>query len=464
LHWVRTLKKETRILVVDDQIGMRKSLVILFRKEGFHTEEAENGEKAIRYLQKEKYDIIVTDMKMSPGTGLEVLYYVKECCPDTDVIIMTGYGTVDSAVLAMKMGAFDYIAKPFKNDEILHRVSKSAYRREASQNLSSSYKKKAPLETDNSPYWGSSGAMRELAEMVQKVSRADISVLITGETGTGKSLFARTIHSLSSRAAKPFITVNCASIPENLLESELFGHEKGAFTGALIERKGLFEAAEGGTLLLDEIGTMPVNMQAKLLDVLQEKSVRRIGSNRSKPINVRILAATNTDLVKAINNGSFRSDLYYRLRVAQIHIPPLREHPEDIPLLARHFLESSCKEHGKAEMQLSPDALEFLLQYDFPGNVRELANSISGAVAFSEHQTITGQDLALTLTNSLFEVPGQSPPKKEAQSYSIEEWEIVLITESIEKNSGNLTKVCSELRIGRTTLWRKMKKYNIAIK
>ena len=449
-----------KILVLDDQIGMRRSLGILLRKEGFHTDEAENGKQAISYFERGPYDLVITDLKMSPGTGLDVLYFVKERHPNTDVIIMTGYGTVDSAVLAMKMGAFDYILKPFKNEEILHRVRKSMNHLETTRELSSLHKR-GTSEKSKVPLLGNSTAIKEIVAVMHKISNLDISILLTGETGTGKSLIAKTIHSLSSRADKPFISINCASVPDNLLESELFGHEKGAFTGALLERKGLFEAAEGGSILLDEIGSMPFPMQAKLLDVLQDRAIRRIGSNKSKAINVRVITATNTDIIKAIDNGLFRNDLYYRIKVAHIHVPPLRDHAEDIPSLGNHFLESIGKELNKPDLEFSLEALEFLLHYKFPGNVRELANAISGAAAVAVSNIISVQDLALTLTNSLTEMPTPIPPERDLHPNSLEEWEKELIVESLKKNPSNLTKVCSELRIGRTTLWRKMKKYNI---
>lgn len=448
------------ILVIDDQMGMRKSLGILLRKEGFHAEEAENGKQAISYFEKGSYDLVITDMKMSPGTGLDVLYYVKERHPSTDVIIMTGYGTVDSAVLAMKMGAFDYILKPFKNEEILHRVRKSMNHLETVKELSS-LNKGITSESGKFPILGNSAAIKEIVAIMHKIANLDISILITGETGTGKSLIAKTIHSLSSRADKPFISINCACIPENLLESELFGHERGAFTGALLERKGLFEAAEGGSLLLDEIGSMPFPMQSKLLDVLQDRGVRRIGSNKTKVMDVRVIAATNTDLVNAIDNGSFRGDLYYRLKVAHIHVPPLRDHAEDIPFLAKHFLGSIIKDLNNTGFEFSPEALDFLQHYKFPGNVRELANAISGVAAVGTGNIISAQDLALTLTSSLFEIQTPIPSEKDSQPNSLDEWEKELIIESLKKNPGNLTRVCSELKIGRTTLWRKMKKFNI---
>lgn len=449
-----------KILVIDDQIGMRKSLGILLRKEGFHTEEAENGKQAIACFEKGPFDLVIADMKMSPGTGLDVLYYVKQQHPHTDVIIMTGYGTIDSAVLAMKLGAFDYLLKPFKNEEILHRVRKSVNHLETVKELSLLHKT-ATAESRQMPVLGVSPVIKEIGAIMRKVSNLDIPLLITGETGTGKSLIARSVHSLSTRAHKPFISINCASVPENLLESELFGHEKGAFTGALLERKGLFEAAEGGTILLDEIGSMPFSMQAKLLDVLQDRAVRRLGSNKSKAINARVMAATNTDLISAIDNGTFRSDLYYRIKVAHIHVPPLREHAEDIPLLAGHFLEQAKKDMNIAELEFSPEAFTFLRHYAFPGNVRELANAISGVAAVASGNTILPQDLALTLTRSLFEIQPPISSEKETSPNSLDEWEKELIIESIKKHPGNLTKVCSELKIGRTTLWRKMKKYNI---
>jgi two-component system, NtrC family, response regulator AtoC len=448
-----------KILVLDDHIGMRKSLSILLRKEGFHTEEAENGKQAMTYLEKNSYDLVITDLKMSPGTGLDVLYYVKERHPRTQVVIMTGYGTIDSAVLAMKIGAFDYILKPFKNEEILHRVRKAMNHLETTKDISC-LQKRASSE-NRVLVLGNSVAMKEILAMVNKVAKTEISVLITGETGTGKSLIARAIHSLSSRAKQPFIVINCASVPENLLESELFGHEKGAFTGAFIERKGLFEAAEGGSILLDEIGSMPFSMQAKLLDILQDRAVRRIGSNRSRTINVRILAATNTDLAKAIDSGSFRSDLYYRIKVAHIHVPPLRDHAEDISLLANHFLECIAEELNKPDLEFSPEALEFLRRCKFPGNVRELGNAISGCAALSSGNIISVQDLSLALTNRSSEIPLAAPSIHDDGSNSLEEWEKERIIQSIRKNAANLTKVCAELKIGRTTLWRKMNKYGI---
>ncbi len=444
-----------KILVIDDQDGMRRSLVILLRKEGYAVEEAENGERAIAHLGSGQFDLVITDLKMSPGTGLDVLYYVLERHPQTDVIIMTGYGTVDSAVLAMKLGAFDYIVKPFKNEEILHRVRKSLAHRESEREIAVLHTKK-DIEIS---ILGDSDATKTLIAMIRKIALVDLTALISGETGTGKNLVAKTVHSLSSRSGKPFVAINCSAIPEHLLESELFGHAKGAFTGAILERQGLFGAADGGTLFLDEIGAMPYAMQAKLLDVLQEHTIRRLGENKQRTVDVRIIAATNRDLEQAIEDGTFREDLYYRIKVTRVHIRPLREKPDDIPVLTRHFLDDVRILHQKPDIDLSPDALEFLLRYDFPGNVRELQNIITSAAALATGSLITVPDLSLGFTNQLFDVSVGTTG--EANPGTLEEWEKDIIVKSIERNNHNLGKVCSELGTSRTTLWRKMNKYGI---
>lgn len=449
---------KAKILVVDDQSGMRRSLAILLKKEDFHVEEAGDGEQAVACLSGGSFDIVITDLKMSPGTGLDVLYYIKDKHPRTDVIIMTGYGTVDSAVLAMKMGAFDYIAKPFKHEEILHRVNKSISYRETRRELDS-FTKGSDAWKGYPPIIGKSMQIKDVNSLIGKIAKVDLPVLITGETGTGKNLIAKTIHSLSPRSDMPFISINCAAVPEYLLESELFGHTKGAFTGALLDRKGLFEEAEGGTLLLDEIGNMPYAMQSKLLDVLHDRSIRRVGSNKSKEVNVRIIAATNTDILQSIREGKFREDLYYRIKVTHIHVPPLRERHMDIPILSDHFLEKLCTEFGKPGLRLSREAADFISRYDFPGNVRELHNIISNAVAISSGPEITLQDLSLSFTSGIFDVACVKDEINKPNT--LEEWERDLIIKSIRKHSHNLGSVCTELGIGRTTLWRKMKKYNI---
>jgi len=341
-----------RILVIDDQAGMRRSLAILLRKENYEVAEAKNGQHATSFLAETTFDLVITDLKMSPGTGLDVLFFVRERLPMTQVIVMTGYGTVESAVIAMRMGAFDYLSKPFKNEEILHRVSKAITRLETQKVIDGLGKDNVSSASD-SPLIGVSPAVLGLRDLIAKLARVDLPVLITGETGTGKNLVAHTIHSNGPRSNRPFVSVNCAGVPDNLLQSELFGHVKGAFTGAFIERRGLFLEADGGTLLLDEIGSMPVAMQAKLLDFLQDQSVRPVGSNRQFKIDARVIAATNTDLAQAISDGSFREDLYYRIRVAHIHIPPLRERPEDIPYLIQHALQKLRREFKRPNLDIS---------------------------------------------------------------------------------------------------------------
>ncbi|MGD2080098.1 MAG: sigma-54 dependent transcriptional regulator [Nitrospirota bacterium] len=439
-----------KILVVDDQAGMRRSLAILLKREGFHIAEAENGARAMELLERESFDLVITDLKMSHGSGLDVLRHVKEKNLMADVIIMTAYGTVDTAVEAMKIGAYDYIAKPFNHEEILHRVRKSVSHGEINREQQILSKGLA------SGIIGESRAITEMVSLINKIAIVDIPVLITGETGTGKNLVARAIHSLSSRSNKPFVSLNCAAVPEHLLESELFGHSKGAFTGAILERKGLFEEAEGGTLFLDEIGNMPFTMQAKLLDVLQDRVIRKVGENKTREVNVRIIAATNTDLEQAIRENRFREDLYYRVNVTHIHIPPLRERPEDIPLLAQHFIERCRTEFKNPDLRLSTEVMDFLYEYDYSGNVRELCNIVSSAAAIASGPEIAMEDLCLTFTRSMFDLT----PRGCSELGVLSESERDLIIRSIRKNP-NLTKACEELGISRTTLWRKMKKYRI---
>jgi len=449
------MSAKARILVIDDQAGMRRSLAILLRKEGYEVVEAENGQHAITFLAGEQFEIVITDLKMSPGTGLDVLFFVRERIPLTEVIVMTGYGTVESAVIAMRMGAFDYISKPFKNEEILHRVQKTLNRIESRKTIERIEK----VNLAGSPLIGESVAMETLRDLIVRLARVDLPVMITGETGTGKNLVARTIHNSSLRAKGPLVSVNCAGVPENLLESELFGHVKGAFTGAFLERKGLFQEAEGGTLLLDEIGSMPVTMQAKLLDCLQEQTVRPVGSNKSVPFNVRIITATNTDLARGIAQGTFREDLFYRIRVSHIHIPPLRAHREDVPVLVRHAMEKIRKELNKPGLQMSPEATALLQDHDFPGNVRELLNAVSSAAAMASGDRVELDDISMALTSRMFDVSTRDA--EQPAPSTLEEWEGELIRQSIEKHSGNLGAVCGELGIARTTLWRRMNKYGL---
>ncbi len=447
------------ILIVDDEEGMRKSLSILFQKEGHKVSPVSNGQDALSQLDRETFDLVITDLRMDGMSGLDLLSRMKDQRLDVPVIIMTAYGTIDSAVEAMRIGAWDYIAKPFEYDEILHRATRAIQRRAVSRDMDKMTRDRDPSGDGLSIIAGQSPAFAAIKKQLNKISSTMFPVLITGETGTGKNLIARAIHLNSSRASGPFVSVNCASIPEQLLESELFGHTKGAFTGALMERKGLFEAANSGTILLDEIGSIPKALQAKLLGVLQEKTVRKVGSNDETPIDTRVIAATNTDLPAAIRKGDFREDLYYRINVFPVHLPPLREHKEDIPVLAEHFLAECMNDQGKNGMRgFAPDCMAKLYKYDYPGNIRELQNIVCRAVAVSEPPLIVCDDICVTISK---QPDHPSQDADETTPMDIKEWEKKIILQTIARHPNNLAEACKELKIGRTTLWRKMKQYKI---
>lgn len=449
----------TSVLVVDDEEGMRKSLSILFRKEGYDVCQADNGEDAVRCLEQSDFDLVITDLRMEGISGTDILAHIRSKGIQVPVIIMTGYGTIESAVTAMKMGAHDYITKPFEYEEILHRAEKAIRQAETARELDRMLQGNAEAEDNFAMITGRSLLIRDIKKQLKKISSADLPVLITGETGTGKNLFAKAIHLNSRRAAGPFIAVNCTSIPEHLLESELFGHTKGAFTGAIMERKGLFEFAGGGTILLDEIGSIPKAIQAKLLGVLQDRAIRKVGSNEEVAVDTRVVAATNADLPAAIRKGEFREDLYYRVNVLHIHVPPLRDRKEDIPELSENFLALCSAAQDKRDIVgFTAEAIDKLYRYDYPGNVRELFNSICHAVAVSESHLIDCGDMPA----SLLKASGCAPVEiDEASPLDMKEWERKLILRSIGRHPNNLAEVCRELKIGRTTLWRKMKQYKI---
>ena len=447
------------ILIVDDEEGMRKSLSILFQKEGYQVCPAGSGEDAIRSLARDKFDLVITDLRMDGISGTYLLEYIKDKRLQVPVVIMTAYGTIDSAVDAMRMGASDYIAKPFEYDEILHRAKRAMERAETAREMDKMLQDQKASQENFSMITGESSEIRNIKNQLKKISSIDLPVLITGETGTGKNLLAKAIHLNSSISAGPFISVNCTSIPEQLMESELFGHTKGAFTGAVMDRKGLFEAAQHGTILLDEIGAISKSLQAKLLGVLQDKVIRKVGSNEEISIATRVIAATNADLRTAIKKGEFREDLYYRINVLHIHIPPLREHKEDIPPLAEYFL-SMCtaNQNIKNFIGFAPGAMDKLYRYDYPGNVRELYNIICRAVAVSEPPLILCEDL---LNEQSVKTDCATTESEETVPMDIKEWEKKIILQSIVRHPNNLADVCRELKIGRTTLWRKMRQYKI---
>lgn len=445
---------EPSILIVEDQSGLRRMLEILFRKEGYRVTSAKGGSMIKELLAEAEPDLVLTDLRMEPVSGLDVLRIVRERRAETPVILMTAFGTIAAAVEAMKLGAVDFITKPFKNEDLLLKVA----------NAIASHASPAPSTARVAPGLAGSGQeivassqiLRSVMGQIDRIANSQLTVLITGETGTGKSMLAQEIHRRSSRSSGPFIPINAAALPEPLLESELFGHEKGAFTGATSSRIGLFEVAEGGTIFLDEIGTLPANLQSKLLGVLQDRHVRRVGGHRIIPVNARFITATNIDLEQAVRRGEFRDDLYYRINVARIHMPPLREHREDIPHLLRDMLESYSK--GKAfRYAVSPEALARLNAYPFPGNVRELRNAVEWAVAVARGSIIEASDLPDVIMRET--IPLSADTDNVASNLADVERE--QIARAIENLDGNLAKVASVLGIGRTTLWRKMRLYGL---
>jgi two-component system response regulator HydG len=442
-----------KILIADDDAGMRKGLGGILRRAGYLVTEVPGGTEAADQLARDVFDVVITDLKMEPLSGLDVLRLVKQMNPDLEVILMTAFGTIEAAVEAMKLGAFDFITKPFQKEEILLRVRNALDKRRLKEEVHF-------LRTEARNTFGFEGIVgqsekiRQVLSVLPRVAQTESTVLITGESGSGKELIAKAIHGASRRAHGPFVSVSCAALPEQLLENELFGHVKGAFTGALAARKGLLEEAHGGTFFLDEIGEAPVAIQAKLLRVLEDRTIRRLGDNRSIPVDVRITAATNRDLQEAVREKSFREDLFYRLNVITIHLPPLRERKEDIPLLARHFLALHCQRLQRDLSGFSPAALKILTSQEYPGNIRELSNVVEQAVALAVGPMIEPHDLPEKLrTRETDEVP--SPVARLAAA----EREVIL--ELLQTRGGNLGMVAQDLGISRTTLWRRIKEHKI---
>jgi len=379
------------ILVIDDEAGIVEMLSIVFGKEGYRVGTARSCAEGLARLERVLPDLVLTDVKMPDGSGFEILKRTRELAPAVPVVMITAYTTTKTAIEALKSGAYDYISKPFDVEELKHVVGRALERKRLSdENVALRQKIE---KTARGAVVGASRKMQTLFDLVERIGKTTSTVLISGESGTGKELIARAIHKASARASAPFISINCGAMPENLLESELFGHEKGAFTGAVKEKKGLFHEAEGGTLFLDEIGETSVTMQVKLLRALQERLVRRVGGNAEEPIDVRIICATNKDLGKKVADGTFREDLFYRINVIPVPIPPLRERRDDIPHLVRHFLKKVAEEQGMPEKKISTEAMRLLEAYAWPGNVRELENLIERTVALEPSDVITTSSL-----------------------------------------------------------------------
>jgi two-component system response regulator HydG len=441
------------VLVVDDQKNMRTTTALLLRQAGHRVAEAADGSAALEALGLLSYDVVLTDLRMPAMDGMQLLEAIQRSSPETQVIVMTAYGTIESAVQAIQRGAYDFLTKPFQEEEVLLRVAKAIEKRRLLGEVklhAEEFRRRYGLEH----VVGRSPAMREVLDRVMRVGPTDATVLVTGESGTGKELVARALHVTSARSARPFVPINCAAITETLLESELFGHARGAFTGAIRARRGLFEEADGGTLFIDEIGETTPGFQAKLLRALQEGEIRRVGESTPVRVDVRVVAATNQDLRQAIQEKRFREDLYYRLAVVPLRLPPLRERREDVPLLAAHFLERFNRRTGN-DKTFTAEAVARFLTHDWPGNVRELENAVEHAAAVSPMREIRLQDVYI-------ETPASSPsgaPRTLADA--VDEAERKVIQASLVRNEHDLARVARELAISSTTLWRKMKRLGI---
>lgn len=449
------MAKKANILVIDDEATMRDSCRQALSRDGNRVEVAEDGLKGLAMLAKESFDLIILDLKMPGLSGMEVLKEIKDSDPEAMVIVITGYATVEFAVEAMKRGAYDFIPKPFTPDSLRVIVKRALDKRTlALENVLLRDELKASLGPD--VILGRSKMMKAVEKLVQKVGPTDTTVLITGESGTGKELIARAIHRYSSRTDKPFVAVDCGSLVENLFESELFGHVKGSFTGAIATKYGRFELANGGTLFFDEIGNVSTNIQTKLLRVLQEREITKVGSSQIVKVDVRIIAATNRDLQKTVKAGTFREDLFYRLSVVPITLPPLRQRRDDIPLLANHFLSKYNKKRGKNIKAISDRAMKALVEYDWPGNVRELENAIERAVVLTEDDMIKPSDLLY------YGLTAQTPSKSDAgQAQRLIDVEKEHIARTLKMFNGHRGKTAESLGIDRKTLRVKLKRYGI---
>jgi DNA-binding NtrC family response regulator len=449
-----------KILVVDDEPGAVEILVDLLGQENYVVTTAQDGEEALAFIRESSYDLVLTDLNMPKLNGLELLTKIQQMNSETMSLVLTGCGTIDNAVAAMKAGAYDYITKPFNVDEMLLTVKRALeYRTLKKENKN--LKQLVDREYNFKNFVGDSEEMQQVFSFIRKVTDTDTTVLIQGESGTGKELVARAIHFNSHRADAPLIPINCAAIPRDLLESELFGHVKGAFTGATTSRAGRFEMADGGTLFLDEIAEMPPELQVKILRVLQEQQFERVGGTKTIQVNVRILAATNKNLDKEIKNGRFREDLFYRLNVIPVRLAPLRERVSDIPLLARHFLEKFSKEKRRSIKGFTRDAMQCLEHYTWPGNVRELENLVERMVILTEGETISIHDLPEKIHVPIkpSSIPSLKIPTQGIfLNDAVEEFENELILKAMKIAGGVKSKAAKLLNLNRTTLVEKIKK------
>jgi DNA-binding NtrC family response regulator len=449
--------KRGKILIVEDELIARENLDHVLTKEGYDTVAVESGVRAFKELEQQEFDLVLTDLRMQQVDGMQVLERTKELYPDTEVVVITGFATVSTAVEAMQKGAYHYLPKPYKIDEARILVRKALEKRGLRQEVTD-LKRQVQSQKAVPFLVGKSPEIEALKQTIEQIARTEATVLILGETGTGKELVAKAIHHLSLRAEKRFLAINCGAFSEELLANELFGHEKEAFTGARGVKKGLLEAAAGGTVLLDEIGEMPQSMQVKLLRVLQEKTLMRVGGTSEIPVDIRVLAATNKDLKGEVERGNFRQDLYYRINVVTLHVPNLTERQDDIPLLCQHFLRKFAEVQGKAVDRIAPEVMEVLLNYEFPGNIRELENIMERAVTLCTGAVIEMAHLPLDFQQpQMFQM--QRHQKREF--HSLEENEKEYISWVVKQVNGNKTKAAEILGIDRVSLWRKLKRYDL---
>ena len=442
------MARKISILIVDDEESVRDSLFNWFLEDGFRVECAENAKKALTILESDQFDIILADIKMPGMDGLEMLRRIKSLKPDAIVIVMTAFATVDTAVKALKDGAYDYVTKPFDPDDLTHLI-RNATKQISLTDENETLKKKVVFLENVEDLIGNSESMKDMLREVESVAQTNSSVIITGESGTGKELVARAIHANSPRKFFPFVSVHCGALTESLLESELFGHEKGAFTGAMYNRKGRFEMADSGSIFLDEIATISTKMQVELLRVLESKTFMRVGGNKEISSDFRVICATNKDLKSMVENGTFREDLYYRLNVVNIQIPPLRDRKEDIPLLVDYFIKKYCISMNKPRASIDPTAMKRLQEFNFPGNIRELENMIERAIVVGDGKKISLKDLPLekTIVSSSAE--------------SLDDFEKAFILQILNKYSWNISRTAKALKVDRVTLYHKIKKYDL---
>lgn len=456
-------KRLEKILVIDDEPGMCSLINTVLTGEGYSVVAIQKPQEGAAVLRKETFDLVITDLRMPKMNGMEILQAVKAVSPSMPVILITAYSTVDSAIQAMKLGASDYVAKPFKNDELcaaVENVFEKSRLREENRRLKQELDEKYSF----SNIIGQSGKMREVFSFISRVAQADVTAIIQGESGTGKELVAKAIHFNSARRAKPFVAIHCGGLSETVLESELFGHVKGAFTDAVKDRKGLLESADGGTVFLDEVGDMPAPLQVKLLRFIQEREIRRLGSDVTTSLDVHLLAATNKDLLAEVKTGRFRNDLYYRLAVVPIFMPPLRDRMDDIPLLVKHLIQKHAKGAGEEEIGISGEAMQTIMRYSWPGNVRELENAIQHAVAFlGGGNALTAEMLPQSVSGIVPQAVSVSADRsfREAKLQVVESFEKAYLADLLRKSSGNITHAAQLAGIDRKNLQDMIKKHGL---